>query len=204
MENRKVRVGVVGVGRGRSMIRYCMKADNAEIVAICDNWEEGLDRARKDYGDGIGYYTSYDEFLGHHMDAVVLANYANEHAPFAVKALRAGFHVISECIACQNMKEAVELAEAVEESGKLYCYAENCCYMEGPWEIRRRYRAGELGEFQYGEGEYIHNCETIWPEITHGDPTHWRNNVHSCFYCTHSIGPTHPYHRTETCESQRI
>ena len=36
----------------------------------------------------IGYYTDYDEFLKHDMDAVVLANYANEHAPFAIKAMK--------------------------------------------------------------------------------------------------------------------
>lgn len=42
MENKKVKVGVVGVGRGTSMMRYCECSGNAEIVAICDNWEQGL------------------------------------------------------------------------------------------------------------------------------------------------------------------
>lgn len=51
------------------------------------------------------------------MDAVVLANYANEHAPFAIKAMRAGKHVFSEVLPVQTIKEAVELIETIEETG---------------------------------------------------------------------------------------
>ena len=48
------------------------------------------------------------------MDAVVLANYANEHAPFAIRCMEEGKHVFSEVLPVQTMKEAVELIEAVE------------------------------------------------------------------------------------------
>ena len=186
----KIRIGVMGVGRGSSMIKYCKIADNAELVAICDKWEEGLERAKRDNaGLDIAYYTDFDAFIKQDMDAVVLANYANEHAPFAIRALRAGKHVFSEVLPCQTLKEAVELIEAVEETGKIYAYGENYCYMPGPYEMRRLYREGKIGEFEYGEGEYIHNCEPIWPEITYGEADHWRNNMYSTFYCTHSMGP---------------
>ena len=33
---RKIRVGVLGGYRGSSMINYCKRADNAQVVAICD------------------------------------------------------------------------------------------------------------------------------------------------------------------------
>ena len=55
--------------------------------------------------------------------------------------------------------------------------------------MKKLYRNGVLGEFEYGEGEYIHNCEPIWHDITYGDKNHWRNLMYSTFYCTHSIGP---------------
>jgi len=187
---KKIRIGVIGVGRGKSMIRYCAAVDNAEVVAICDKWTEGLEMMKKKMtGHDIAYYTDYDEFLKHDMDAVVLANYATEHAPFAIKAMKAGKHVLSEVLPVQTMKEAVELVETVEETGMVYAYAENYCYMPAPREMRKLYREGKLGEFEYGEGEYAHNCETINAEITYGDPDHWRNNTYSTYYCTHSIGP---------------
>ena len=186
----KVKIGVVGALRGSSMIQYCATAENAEVVAICDIRPELLEKQKEKYPSlPIAYSTDFDTFLNHEMDAVVLANYANEHAPFAVKAMKAGKHVFSEVLPFQTMKEAVELIETVESTGKIYAYGENYCYMPGPYEMRKRYRQGMIGEFEYGEGEYVHNCESIWPDITYGDPDHWRNNMYATFYCTHSIGP---------------
>ena len=186
----KVKIGVIGGGRGKSMIRYGREASNAELVAICDFRDDVLERMKKECGeDGISYYSDYDEFLKHDMDAVVLANYANHHAPFAIKAMKAGKHVFSEVLPVQTLKEAVELIETVEETGKIYAYGENYCFMSAPYEMRKLYRQGLIGEFEYGEGEYVHNCEPIWPEITYGEPDHWRNNMYATFYCTHSIGP---------------
>ena len=138
-ETKKVKVGVVGVGRGTSMMRYCECSGNAEIVAICDNWEQGLKDKLAELNDkNITGYTSYDEFLKHDMDVVVLANFATEHAPFAIKAMNAGKHVISEVLPCQTLKEAVELIETVERTGKEYLYLENYCFMPGPFEMRKR------------------------------------------------------------------
>ena len=103
--------------------------------------------------------------------------------------MKAGKHVLSEVLPVQTMQEAVALIETVEETGMTYAYAENYCYMPAPYEMRRLYREGKLGEFEYGEGEYVHNCESIWPGITYGDPNHWRNRMYANFYCTHSMGP---------------
>ena len=83
------------------------------------------------------------------MDAVVLANYANEHAPFAIRCLKAGKHVISEVLPVQTLAEAVQLVEAVEESGLVYAYAENYCYFPSTSEMRKLYREGKLGEVEY-------------------------------------------------------
>lgn len=187
---KKIRIGVVGVGRGNSMMDYCAQSDNAELVAICDNWAEGLAAQKEKHKDEtITFYSDYEEFLQHDMDAVVLANFANEHAPFAIRAMRAGKHVFSEVLPVQTMKEAVELVEAVEETGMIYAYGENYCYMPAPYEMRRLYREGKLGELEYAEGEYIHNCEPNWACLTRGKETHWRNTMYSTFYCTHSFGP---------------
>ncbi len=186
----KIKVGVLGGYRGSSMINYCKQANNAEVVAICDNVPEVLENQRKNTeGLNITFYDNFEDFLKHDMDAVVLANYANEHAPFAIKAMKAGKHVFSEVLPVQTMKEAVELVETVEQTGMIYAYGENYCYMPAPYEMKKLYKEGKLGEFEYGEGEYIHNCESIWPSITYGEADHWRNNMYSTFYCTHSLGP---------------
>ncbi len=186
----KVKIGVLGAYRGSSMINYCKRADNAELVAICDKSSEAIEEQRKNADRlNITFYDNFEDFIKHDMDAVVLANYANEHAPFAIKAMKLGKHVFSEVLPVQTMKEAVELIEAVEETGMIYAYGENYCYMPAPYEMKKLYKQDKIGEFEYGECEYIHNCEPIWPSITYGEKDHWRNNMYSTFYCTHSLGP---------------
>ncbi len=187
---KKIRIGVLGAYRGTSMINYCEVSNKAAVVAICDKHIPTLERQKEALQDDrIAYYTSFDEFIAHDMDAVVLSNYANEHAPFAIRCLEKGLHVFSEVLPCQTMKEAVELIETVERTGKIYAYGENYCYMPAVYEMRRLYKEGKIGEFEYGEGEYVHNCEDIWSSITYGQPEHWRNNMYATFYCTHSTGP---------------
>ena len=54
--------------------------------------------------------------------------------------------------------------------------------------IEQLYRDGKIGEFEYGECEYIHNCEAFWPSITYGEEEHWRNNMYSTFKLTDKEG----------------
>lgn len=186
----KIKIGVLGGYRGTSMINFCKRTDNVEVVAICDKNAEILEEQRSHAeGLNITFYDNFEDFIKHDMDAVVLANYATEHAPFAIKAMKLGKHVFSEVLPVQTLKEAVELIEAVEETGMIYAYGENYCYMPAPYEMRKLYKQNKIGEFEYGECEYIHNGETIWPSITYGEKDHWRNNMYSTFYCTHSLGP---------------
>ncbi len=176
--------------RGAALVSYCNNAENAELVAMCGFNDFFFQQQKKVYKDkNITFYESFDEFIKHDMDAVVLANYADEHAEYAIKCLQNGKHVLSEVLPVQTMSEAVRLVEAVEKSDKLYAYAENYCFMPAPKEMKIRYKKGLLGEFEYGEGEYLHNCESIWHTITQGNPDHWRNRAYATFYCTHSIGP---------------
>lgn len=186
-----IKIGVFGVRRGGALLELCEKVGGAKVVAICDNDADAVQAVKQNpISNGVTFYAGFDEFIKHDMDAVVLANCAHEHAPYAIKCLDAGLNVFSEVLPCQCMAEAVALVEAVERSGKKYIYGENYCYMPATREMKRLYRSGALGEFEYGEGEYLHNCEPIWPEITYGDRNHWRNSIlYATFYCTHSLGP---------------
>ncbi|MCX5642483.1 MAG: Gfo/Idh/MocA family oxidoreductase [Candidatus Omnitrophica bacterium] len=186
----KIKVGVFGARRGATMVEVLSQHPEAQLVAICDFSEKALaknkDAAQR---EKITLYKDFNKFLNHDMDAVVLANYATEHAPYAVQALNSGRHVCSEVVACQNLAEAVELVEAVEQSRKVYAFAENYCYFRGTLEMQKIYQAGDIGEFLHAEGEYVHDCESIWAEITYGQRNHWRNWTPATFYCTHSVGP---------------
>jgi predicted dehydrogenase len=181
-----IRVGVVGVQRGESFMRTAA-ANGLELVAICDTWEERLKEAGQ--RRSVATFVEFDKMLAYDIDAVVLANYFHEHAPLAVKALQAGKHVMSECAACHTLAEGVALARAVEKSGKIYMLAENYPYMACNQEMRRLYRAGRVGRFLYGEGEYVHPDPADVKTARSCGMRHWRNWIPATYYCTHSIAP---------------
>lgn len=186
---KKIKLGVFGARRG-SHLGGIANQVGFEMVALCDTFEPLLMSAKKRMNnDKITYYTDFDKMLEHDIDAVIIANYATEHVWAVIKALNAGKHVMSECMAMFTMAEAVQLVEAVEASNKVYMFAENYPFSAPNQEMARLYRDGAIGDFKYGEGEYIH---PINPEEMAGlmsGPDHWRSWLPITYYCTHSMGP---------------
>ncbi|UCH34107.1 MAG: Gfo/Idh/MocA family oxidoreductase [Armatimonadota bacterium] len=185
--SKPIKVGVVGVGRGSGFARGAGPHLGMKLVALCDTSEEPLRALGTELG--VAAYTDYDRFLKHDMDAVILANYFHQHAPFAIRALRAGKHVMSETSACLTLAEGVALVEAVEKSGKIYMFAENYAYMLHNQEMRRLFQRGKIGTFMYGEGEYVHPGDADFINRISPGVDHWRNWIPATYYCTHSLSP---------------
>ncbi|MCC7192237.1 MAG: Gfo/Idh/MocA family oxidoreductase [Phycisphaeraceae bacterium] len=182
-----IKVGVIGIGRGQSYAAGAGENVGMKLVALCDIWEERLNAAGKKYG--VATYTDYDKFLEHDMDAVVLANYFHQHAPFAIKALKAGKHVMSETSANATLADGVALCRAVEKSGKIYMFAENYPFTCFNQELRRVYKTGEIGRVLYAEGEYNHPMDSRARLHIAPGQKHWRNYLPSTYYCTHALAP---------------
>ena len=186
-KEKPIRVGMVGVGRGLSFVRGAHESAGMRLVALCDTWEERLKEAGEQLG--VTTYTDYNAFLEHDMDAVILANYFHEHAPFAIKALAAGKHVMSETSSNGTLAEGVALCRAVEESGRTYMLAENYPYTVFNMEMRRLYQDGEIGRVTYAEGEYNHPMSARDRMRIACGLDHWRNWIPPTYYCTHALAP---------------
>ena len=186
-----LKIGILGAGRGMDLARDFL-LNGCDVVALCDFDKGRREAAVKKFGGEIAAYENFDEFIKHDMDAVVLANYFHEHAPFAIKCFEKGLHVYSECISNGTMAEGVELIRAFEKSNSIYMLAENYPQMKFNREMKRICSGGTLGKILYAEGEYNHP----------GDPfnatfckrynyfrKHWRNYLPRSYYITHSLGP---------------
>jgi len=184
---RPIRVGVIGIGRGQSFAQGATDLVGMKLVALCDRWESRLREVGTRFG--VATYTDYDKFLEHDMDAVILANYFHEHAPFAIKALEAGKHVMSECASNTTLAEGVALCRTAERTGLIYMLAENYPYTAFNMEMRRLYRTGEIGEVTYAEGEYNHPMHPRDRMAIAPGMLHWRNWIPSTYYCTHAMAP---------------
>ena len=82
--DRAVRVGVLGLRRGAALARLAQQA-GMQVVAVC----ERDDRRRQESAKALGVaaYRDVEPFLGHGMDAVILVNDFDQHAPVAIRAL---------------------------------------------------------------------------------------------------------------------
>ncbi len=188
---KKIRLGVMGIGRGVDLASAVMLA-GAEIVAVCDFHKKRVERARHKFDKGVAFYEDFDKFIEHPMDGVIVANFFNEHAPYAIKCLERGIHVLSECISNGTMAEGVALIRAASKSKAIYMLAENYPFMKFNREMKRVRESGALGKVLYAEGEYNHPVDPM--EIPFKKyfvycPEHWRNYLPATYYITHSLGP---------------
>ncbi len=199
--SRPVRIGVIGVGaRGMYLLRLLLGL-GAEIPAICDLRGERLALASKliaearegrepaTYGENP---FEYRRLLGRDdIEAVLVATPMQWHAVMSIDALRAGKHVLSEVSAAVTLQECWDLVNAVEETGKIYMLAENCCFWENVMMVLNMVRQGIFGDLTFAECGYVHDCRAI---AFHPDGSlTWRGELARDYrgnlYPTHSLGP---------------
>jgi predicted dehydrogenase len=79
-----VRVGILGLRRGAALARLAQQA-GMQVVAVC----ERDDRRRQETATALGAaaYRDVEAFLDHAMDAAILVNDFDQHAPVAIRAL---------------------------------------------------------------------------------------------------------------------
>lgn len=185
----KLKIGVFGARRGKSLVEPAVLTEKGYVYAVCD-YDESTYEAMKDCCCAeTKFYKDFDEFIKSGMDVVFLANYFNEHAKFAIKALEMGIHVYSETIPAVTMAECVALCRAAEKHNAIYMLAENYAYFGTVMKMREIYNEKTLGGVVYCEGEYVHPMSK--EEYAHYTPDikHWRALMPSGYYLTHSLAP---------------
>ena len=188
---KKLKIGIFGASRGSDIAKNFMML-NCEIVALCDFNQERMEMGLKKLDSSVKTYTDFDEFLKEDMDAVVLANYFHQHAPFAIKCFEKNIHVFSECISNGTMAEGVELFKAYKNTKSIYFLAENYPQMKFNREMKRVCDTGTLGKILFAEGEYNHPSDPYdyeFRKLVTYFPEHWRNYLPRTYYITHSLGP---------------
>ena len=95
----KVRYGIVGVGTmGRTHAVKFMdgKVANSTLGAVCDIDPEKREWCKKNLKDVPCFDTAEEMFASGTCDAVVIAIPHYDHPTYAIKALEAGLHVMTE------------------------------------------------------------------------------------------------------------
>ncbi len=188
---KKYKIGVFGAGRGVDIAKNFLLL-GCEIVALCEHNSKRADTGLKNLGLEVPVFKKFDDFIEQEMDAVIVANYFHEHAPYVIKCFEKGIHVFCECITNGTMAEGVELIRAYEKTDSVFMLAENYPQMIFNREMKKICDGGTLGKILYAEGEYNHPAAPDNHEFNKNyvySIEHWRNYLPRSYYITHSLAP---------------
>ena len=204
---KKLRVGVVGLGRGSLGIDMG-KFPHVQIAAICDITQARIDRALAKCAKlkipAPKVYTGSPEAWkrmceSDEIDLVYNGTPWELHTPIALYAMEHGKHVVVEVPSALTLDDCWNLVETSERTRRHCMQLENCCYGETEMLALNMCRQGLLGTLVHGEGAYIHDLRKSCygkfnPETgTGGYWDYWRlryNRAHGGNqYPTHGLGP---------------
>ena len=198
-----VKVGMIGLGqRGAGLgidvpglMGNILNLDNVVITAVCDKFEDRVDRAakivkEKGFAEPIKT-TDYMELLKSGVDAVIVTTGWSMHVKVALAAMELGVAVAIEVGGTHDIDDCWKLVDCYERTKTPFFFLENCCYNKDELLVTALVRNGKMGNVSYCQGYY---CHDLREEIAGGIDTHhyrleeYKN--HNCEnYPTHQLGP---------------
>ena len=166
--NRKLRMGMVGGGRGAfigAVHRMAANLDGKiELVAGCFSSDPEKSKLSGEdfFLDPLRVYSSYSEMataeaalpLGERIDFVTIVARNDLHYPVAKAFLEAGIHIVCEKPMAFSLAEAKQLKKLVDASGLVFALTHNYTGYPMVKEARSMVKAGKLGRILKIVAEY--------------------------------------------------
>ncbi len=154
-----VKQGTVNGNYTKKILDFLDQEDlNVELTGICDVFsvhsQRGVDISANDFHPGnrkkkqkpAKMFASYrDMVASSEIDAVVIATPDHTHVPMAIAAARAGKHVYLEKPMAHSIEEAVELRNAIRETGVAFQLGHENRQQMSFKVARELYRKGVMG-----------------------------------------------------------
>jgi len=140
-----LRLGILGLGEGRSTMSAALASEKYELKTICDLSEEMCKLREKEF-DFHHYTTKYEEMLND-QDIDVIAIYTPDHlhADHVKQALLHNKHVVCTKPFIDDLSRAKELLDLQKKSGKKVFVGQSSRFFEPAKRQRKDYEAGLIG-----------------------------------------------------------
>jgi UDP-N-acetylglucosamine 3-dehydrogenase len=157
---KKLGVAVIGAGFwGRNHARVFTELEETELLAVCDINAERAKAIAKQFG--VKAYTSTAKMLKiKDLDAVSVCTWSTSLAKEALKALKAGKHVLVEKPMAANSKQAETLIKTAEKEGLYLSVGFLMRFIPGLQHIRKAVESQEIGEIVCATAKRV----SEWPE----------------------------------------
>lgn len=155
MSDRKLKVGVIGVGAmGSGHLAMYEKNPRCEVVAICDKDEKWLEYCKREHDIRYGFLRPEEIVACEEVEAVSVCLPTVFHAPVTLAALESGKHVLCEKPPAMSAHEAQKMVDAAERSGKTFMFSFNQRLGADIQYLKRTIDEGHLGE--------VYHVHTTW------------------------------------------
>jgi predicted dehydrogenase len=188
--NRKIKMGMVGGGRGAFIgaVHRAAALMDGHIEMVCGALSSDPEKARLSgldwYLPGERSYVSYKEMIqaekklpeGERMDMVIIVTPNHLHYEPAKLALENGFHVVCDKPLAFSTEEAVKLASLVDRSGKVFALTHTYTGYPMVKEARDMIKSGKLGKLRKVIVEYPQGWLTTALEKGGQKQADWRTD----------------------------
>ncbi|SFH24597.1 Gfo/Idh/MocA family protein [Pedobacter insulae] len=149
-----LRLGILGLGEGRSTIAAALASDKYELAHICDTNLELCEQRAKEF-DFPNYTTNYQQMLDD-KSIEVIAIYTPDHlhAENVKQALLHDKHVICTKPFIDDLTKASELLALGKAVNKKVFIGQSSRFFEPAMRQRKDFAAGEIGELITIEAQY--------------------------------------------------
>jgi len=157
---KKLGTAVVGTGFwGKNHARVYGELDSTELVAVCDVNRERAKAVADQFG--VKAYTSSSRMLkNEEIEAVSVCTWSTKLAKEALKALKAGRHVLVEKPMATHTKQAERLLDTAESNSLHLTVGFLMRFIPGLNHIRKAVENKKLGEFVCATAKRV----SQWPE----------------------------------------
>jgi predicted dehydrogenase len=155
---KKYNVGVVGYGWvATAHIPAINGTTLGRVTAVCSARKLNPADLSARHGGPLQVYDHLEEMLASpEIDVVSLCSFPNRHASQAVRAARAGKHLIIEKPVCLSAKDLLLVQQAVRQANVKTCVCFECRFSSQFLGTKAVLDRGLLGELHYGEVDYYH------------------------------------------------
>ncbi|GAB4018631.1 Gfo/Idh/MocA family protein [Spirosoma koreense] len=149
-----LRLGILGLGEGRSTMSAALSSPHYELVKICDQKLELCQQRAKEF-DFQAYTTQYQELLDDpSIDVIAIYTPDHLHAQHTKLAMQHGKHVVCTKPFIDDLSKAKELIDISEQTGKKVFVGQSSRFFEPMKKQRADFEAGLIGELITIEGYY--------------------------------------------------
>jgi predicted dehydrogenase len=149
-----LKLGILGLGEGRSTMSAALQSNSYELKTICDVNEQQCRQREKEF-DFHNYTTKYQDMLDDkEIDVIAIYTPDHLHAEHVKQALLHGKHVVCTKPFIDDLGDAKELLELQEKSGKKVFVGQSSRFFEPAKRQRKDFEAGLIGELITIESYY--------------------------------------------------